>query len=259
MRLRPAEPQDLAFIRSLTTDPSYTPFIGDDDEDQLSRYRADPATRMMIWETHVPAGFAIFREIGHDSGRVELFRLALSQVGNGKGAAFIAALVCFAFNDLNAKRVWLDASSENPRAMKSYERAGFQLEGRLREHWYRPALGRTVDMMLYGLLRAEWLDRRTPLQPRPPGLTFYQNKEQPMAMEAHDIEALIREAFPQAKITITDLAGDGNHWAAEVVDASFKGMNRVQQQRAVYASLKGKMDGAQGELHALALTTKAPE
>ena len=80
-----------------------------------------------------------------------------------------------------------------------------------------------------------------------------------MAMEARDIESLIRGTFPQAKITITDLAGDGNHWAAEVIDESFKGMNRVQQQRAVYASLKGKMDGAHGELHALALTTKAPE
>jgi stress-induced morphogen len=79
-----------------------------------------------------------------------------------------------------------------------------------------------------------------------------------MAMQAQDIENLIRDSFPQAKITITDLAGDGNHWAAEVIDASFKGMNRVQQQRAVYASLKGKMDGAHGELHALALTTKAP-
>jgi stress-induced morphogen len=78
-------------------------------------------------------------------------------------------------------------------------------------------------------------------------------------MEARDIENLIRENFPQAHITITDLAGDGNHWAAEVIDASFKGMNRVQQQRAVYAALKGKMDGAHGELHALALTTKAPE
>ncbi|MEO8241037.1 MAG: BolA/IbaG family iron-sulfur metabolism protein [bacterium] len=80
-----------------------------------------------------------------------------------------------------------------------------------------------------------------------------------MAMQAQDIEDLIRASFPEARITITDLAGDGNHWAAEVIDASFKGMNRVQQQRAVYASLKGKMDGAQGELHALALTTKAPE
>ena len=80
-----------------------------------------------------------------------------------------------------------------------------------------------------------------------------------MAMEARDIENLIRASFPQARITITDLAGDGNHWAAEVIDESFRGLNRVQQQRAVYASLKGKMDGMQGELHALALTTKVPE
>lgn len=80
-----------------------------------------------------------------------------------------------------------------------------------------------------------------------------------MAMDARDIEDLIRASFPSARITITDLAGDGNHWAAEVIDASFKGMNRVQQQRAVYASLKGKMDGPHGALHALALTTKSPE
>jgi stress-induced morphogen len=80
-----------------------------------------------------------------------------------------------------------------------------------------------------------------------------------MPMQARDIEDLIRATFPDAKITITDLAGDGNHYAAEVVDASFKGKNRVQQQRAVYAALQGKMDGAHGELHALALTTKAPE
>ena len=80
-----------------------------------------------------------------------------------------------------------------------------------------------------------------------------------MAIEAQEIEDLIRAGFPLAKITVTDLAGDGNHYAAEVIDASFKGMNRVQQQRAVYATLKGKMDGANGQLHALALTTKAPD
>ncbi len=79
-----------------------------------------------------------------------------------------------------------------------------------------------------------------------------------MAMQAQDIEDLIRESFPQAKITITDLRGDGNHYAAEVIDESFRGQNRVQQQRAVFAALKGKMDGSNGELHALALTTKAP-
>ena len=80
-----------------------------------------------------------------------------------------------------------------------------------------------------------------------------------MAMEAHEIEALIKAAFPNAKITVTDLAGDGNHYAAEVIDESFRGQNRVRQQRAVYAALQGKMDGSNGELHALALTTKAPD
>lgn len=79
-----------------------------------------------------------------------------------------------------------------------------------------------------------------------------------MAMQAQEIEDLIRASFPNAKITITDLAGDGNHYAAEVIDTSFANMNRVQQQRAVYAALKGRMEGPSGDLHALALTTKAP-
>ncbi len=74
---------------------------------------------------------------------------------------------------------------------------------------------------------------------------------------AQDIETLIRESFPDAQITVQ--GDDGQHFAAEVIDASFKGQNRVQQQRAVYAALKGKMDGPNGELHALALTTKAPD
>ena len=80
-----------------------------------------------------------------------------------------------------------------------------------------------------------------------------------MAMEANEIEALIQEALPESSVKITDLAGDGNHYAAEVIDESFRGKNRVQQQRIVYSALKGKMDGSKGELHALALTTKVPE
>ncbi|UWQ97370.1 BolA/IbaG family iron-sulfur metabolism protein [Rhodobacteraceae bacterium M385] len=78
-----------------------------------------------------------------------------------------------------------------------------------------------------------------------------------MPMQAPEIEALLRETFPDAKIEVS--GNDGVHMAAMVVDESFRGKNRVQQQRAVYAALKGKMDGAAGELHALALTTKAPE
>ena len=80
-----------------------------------------------------------------------------------------------------------------------------------------------------------------------------------MAITAIEIETLIRSTFPDAKITITDLAGDGNHYAAEVIDESFRGQSRIAQQRSVYAALRSKMDGSNGELHALALTTKAPE
>lgn len=76
-----------------------------------------------------------------------------------------------------------------------------------------------------------------------------------MAITATDIEHLIREAFPNAQIVVQ--GDDGQHFAAEVVDASFAGMNRVQQQRAVTAAIREKLDS--GELHALALTTRAPE
>ncbi|MDD2868047.1 BolA family protein [Neomegalonema sp.] len=76
-----------------------------------------------------------------------------------------------------------------------------------------------------------------------------------MAMQAADIEALLREAFPGAVIEIQDLAGDGDHYAATVVAGEFRGLNRVQQHQLVYAALKGKMGG---ELHALALQTSAP-
>lgn len=78
-----------------------------------------------------------------------------------------------------------------------------------------------------------------------------------MPVEAKDIETLIRASFPNARISVQ--GDDGQHFAAEVIDESFRGMNRVQQQRAVYASLKGKMDGPNGALHALALTTRAPD
>ena len=78
-----------------------------------------------------------------------------------------------------------------------------------------------------------------------------------MPMHAQEIEDLLRESFPDAKIVVE--GDDGVHMSAMVVDESFRGKNRVQQQRAVYAALKGKMDGANGDLHALALTTRVPD
>ena len=77
-----------------------------------------------------------------------------------------------------------------------------------------------------------------------------------MAMAAHEIERRILAAIPDARIEIRDLAGDGDHYAANVVSAAFKGKSRVQQHQMVYAALKGRMGG---ELHALALQTSAPQ
>ena len=77
-----------------------------------------------------------------------------------------------------------------------------------------------------------------------------------MPMAADDLAALIRAAIPDADVEITDLAGDGDHYAARVTAASFAGMPRVKQQRAVYAALGHRMGG---ELHALQLTTAIPK
>jgi stress-induced morphogen len=77
-----------------------------------------------------------------------------------------------------------------------------------------------------------------------------------MAMTAHEIERFIKEALPDAIVEISDLAGDGNHYSANVISASFKGKNRVQQHQMVYAALKGNMGGV---LHALALQTSPPQ
>ena len=77
-----------------------------------------------------------------------------------------------------------------------------------------------------------------------------------MPMPAAEIEQLIRALLPDAKVTIEDLRGDGDHYAAHVVSAAFKGKTRVQQHQMVYQALKGRMGN---ELHAMALQTSVPE
>jgi stress-induced morphogen len=77
-----------------------------------------------------------------------------------------------------------------------------------------------------------------------------------MAMAAEEIEALIREGIPDARIEITDLAGDGDHYAARIVAESFRGLPRVRQHQRVYEALGGRMGEA---LHALQLTTATPD
>ena len=77
-----------------------------------------------------------------------------------------------------------------------------------------------------------------------------------MAMDAEEITRLIQDALPDAKVTVTDLAGDGDHYAARVVSTAFAGVPRVRQHKMVYDALDGRMGG---KLHALALTTATPD
>ena len=77
-----------------------------------------------------------------------------------------------------------------------------------------------------------------------------------MAMTAAEIEELILKSFPDAKVTIDDLRGDGDHYAAQIVSDQFRGLTRVQQHKMVYSAMEGKMGN---KLHALALNTSAPK
>ena len=77
-----------------------------------------------------------------------------------------------------------------------------------------------------------------------------------MAMTAAEIEELILKSFPDAKVTIDDLRGDGDHYAAQIVSEQFRGLTRVQQHKMVYSAMDGKMGN---KLHALALNTSAPK
>ena len=161
MDLRPAVISDFPFIRALAQQPENRAFITDEDDAALAAYLSASDARLLIAEVDgARIGYALFCEIGDPSGRVELRRLALAQTGGGRGRAFVGALIRYGFETLEAGRIWLDASGENPRAMALYEKLGFLREGIQRGHWSRPdAQGnrsRNVDLHLFGLMRSEW-------------------------------------------------------------------------------------------------------
>ncbi len=156
MNLRPATAQDFPFIRALVQRPDMQTMVTDEDDEALARYLAGPSSRLLIWGDVDPRGFAIFCDTDEPSGTVLLLRLALVEPGQGEGAAFVQALVSYGFGDLQANRIWLDTSASNLRAQRTYERAGFVLEGRLRQHEFLPTTCQRHDVLLYGIMRTEW-------------------------------------------------------------------------------------------------------
>ena len=125
-------------------------------------------------------------------------------------------------------------------------------------HPRRAALGQRLGQQLEGV--GEVLQRRREVLGVGELMIGGQGGDQALMVQRTGVHTWARDRrADDAEVEITDLAGDGNHYAAEVIDESFRGKNRVQQQRAVYAALRGQMDGPAGALHALALTTKAPD
>lgn len=154
--LRAAKLADIGFVRSLASRPENAGFLTDEDEAALARYLSDPEARMLIWGDAPARGFAIFCDVGFPSGAICLMRLALKDPGLGEGKVFLRRLIDYGFETLQAKRLWLDASGGNTRAQRAYLRAGFMLEGRLRQHEYVPRTGQVIDTLYFGMLRAEW-------------------------------------------------------------------------------------------------------
>lgn len=156
MPLRPATAADFPFVRQVAGRPENARFIVDDDEAALQALCDADDCELLIWERDgAPAGFALFCELDNPAKRAELRRLALAKTDGGIGRQFLGDLVDHAFSTLGVDRVWLDVAVDNPRAQATYRRAGFTHEGRLRNHWRRPA-GDVVSLDVYAMLRSEW-------------------------------------------------------------------------------------------------------
>ena len=153
--VRTATPADFPFIHAIAARPENAPFIVDVPDEMLLEYLNAPNIDLVIWETNsAPQGYALFCQIGDPSGKTELRRLGLDKTGQGQGQAFLRALIDYAFDTIGATRIWLDVVLDNPRAQKTYHRAGFTHEGTLRQDWARPS-GEVVDMLVFGMLRSE--------------------------------------------------------------------------------------------------------
>lgn len=158
MILRAATFSDFAAIRAIATLPQHRLLITDEDEATLAAYVSDPHARLFMLDigTDKAAGFALFCELDNRARAVELRRLALRETGLGRGRAFVQMLTDYAFENLDAARVWLDTGIDNLRAQKVYEGVGYQREGCLRQQGYIAAVQKPVDELIYGILHSEW-------------------------------------------------------------------------------------------------------
>lgn len=157
--LRPAVKADIPFFLDVQDRPDSLATIGANDAEGWGGLLADPDCHVLVWESDAgPAGYALLNTPAFDRTRVELRRLALADPGRGGAKAMFPELFDHVFGPMGGLRLWLNVATDNLRAQRVYERAGFQREGHLRAHWLRRT-GDRSDLFVDGMLKAERPER----------------------------------------------------------------------------------------------------
>jgi RimJ/RimL family protein N-acetyltransferase len=157
MSVEQATPSDIPAIMAVERMPGFEGLVGRFSHDEHEAEMAKQSVRYLVArdERGDVGGFALLQGVGDPDGRVHLKRIAVREVGRGTGSALLGATVAWLFSETDANRVDLDVFVENERARRAYEKAGFTIEGRLREY-HRVADGSYRDMWLMSILRREW-------------------------------------------------------------------------------------------------------
>lgn len=155
MHLRAGTVDDVAYIEALQARPDLHAMIAADSHAQLIAFVHDPVRDMFVLEdAGTPAGFALLAPSEGQSDSTELVRLVVDPVGRGQGQAVVKRLADHVFDVRGAHRFVLDVAADNARAITAYNKAGFQVEGLLREAWARRT-GDRSDLILMAMLASE--------------------------------------------------------------------------------------------------------
>ena len=161
MSVEPATEADIPTIMAIERRPGFEAVVGRWEHDQHAEEMARPSARYLVLrEGGEVAGFALLQRSGEHDGRVHLKRIAVRDPGSGAGSRLLRASIDWLFGETDSNRLDLDVFVDNERARRAYEKAGFQVEGRLREY-HRSVDGRLQDVWLMSILRREWQDSRS--------------------------------------------------------------------------------------------------
>jgi RimJ/RimL family protein N-acetyltransferase len=161
MSLRPATPRDLDAIMAIERAPGYEALVGRSTRAEHEATLSGPRHAYFVGERAGVEAFAILRDLADPHGNIYLQRIAVAAPGRGDGAAFLTALIDWAFAETAAHRFHLDCFDDNFRAQAMYAKLGFSRDGLLREAYLAPD-GRRRDLVLMALTRPEWLSRAAP-------------------------------------------------------------------------------------------------